>query len=204
MNRQIGLDSIKAAADDDFSYDINIKDLDICVSQGFTIRPAAWNWRLVDICFRNKNTTKWQHIPVDLFDKFITGKNSESTFDNYGLKLKQGSLKYEVSMSSAIDGTLYLKWDGNVDGIVQLRKQTSTINQLKKDIESKAKGQQANQRKLNAAQQGLARAQNLPSNDATKKAVRDRNIGIANNQIAQINKLITNGNENNMINKNYM
>ncbi len=109
-----------------------------CADKGFTIRPEMWNWRLVSICYRPNNTTKWKQFPVDLFDEVKTAINIDSTFDNYGLKLKCGNLTYKVSLPIDLNANLLLTESGDSEVIVKL------IN-LKAGLEAASKSKVVNE-----------------------------------------------------------
>jgi hypothetical protein len=187
--RHTGLPALKREVMNSIHHEIPLKFLNDCAIKGFITRPGTWNWRLDAICYRPNETAKWARFPVELFVEVKTPKNPDSHFDNYGLKLKQGVLTYQVTMPTATNANLRLTAQGNA--LVAIKK----LKDLKVglDATTKTKLGRENAQKINttakqAAEVQLANAKKLPNDKPDDKINKMIAVNNANAQIERIRK----------------
>ena len=176
------------------SHEGGLQDFFECADKGFTIRPEMWNWRLVSICYRPNETTKWQQFPVDLFDEVKTAINIDSTFGNYGLKIKYGNLTYKVSLPGGLNANLLLTESGDSEVIVKLINLKASLEAASKSKVVNETAKANNAAKLKMAERLLKFAKNISDTQAIEKAnvVRDaqRQFQPLNNLAASLAKQI--------------
>ena len=191
--RHTGIAAHKSDTPDSSFHRIPLTSLNACADEGFTAKPSLWNWRLVDICYRHAPRDKWQKFPVDLFEMVKTGKNSQSTIDSYGLKLKYGDLTYGVLMASALNANLRLETKPNSaanNAIETLKNKKLTLDRLHKERVGFEKGMVSSAAKLRVAQQDYARVIQLRGNNIQAEKVKEIAVKNASRLIAQNKSLI--------------